>query len=161
RQLPGRGGLLLAVDARVKAAEGNLKRAFEDVAAILGIVRHVSAEFGLVWGWEFMAWRTLEDVLRLAPPGKEPLPPLDVPELPSLVRKVREEHALLGMVLPAAASQPSVVIDEERKRSGPWAALVFEAAVVPTRVFLIPDDIAVMHKLFEEYQKSPRSARDE
>src|SRR5262249_56006191 len=55
RQLPGRGGALLAVDARVKATQGNLKRALEDVAAILGHVPPVSAAFGLVSGWAVLA----------------------------------------------------------------------------------------------------------
>jgi hypothetical protein len=161
RRLPSLGATLLAVDARVKATEGNLARAFQDVSAILGIVRHVSAELGLVWGWEVMAWRTLEDVLRLAPAGKDPLPALTIPELPGLVRKVREEHALLGMILPTAASQPSLVIEEERQRNGLGAALVIEALVVPSRVFLIADDIALMRRLFDAYRKSPPSARDE
>jgi hypothetical protein len=161
RRLPGTGAVLLAVDARVKAAQGNLERALEDVSAILGIVRHVSQEHALVWGWEVMAWRTLEDVLRLAAPGKGPLPTLSVPELPPLVRKVREEHALLGMVFPAAASQPSLVIKEERQRAGRLTALAVEAAVVPSRVFIVPDEIALMRKTFDDYRRSPRSARDE
>jgi hypothetical protein len=159
-RLPGAGLTLLAVDARVKAAEGNLTRAFENVSAILGIVRHIS-EVGFFTGQEVIAWRTLEDVLRLAPAGKGPLPPLAVPEPIPLVRKVREEQALLGVVLPAAASQTSLVLEDERRRQGPWRALLLEAAVTPTRVFLIPDDLMVMRKLFEEYQRSPRSARDE
>jgi hypothetical protein len=161
RGFPRGAATLLAVDARVKAAEGNLPRAFEDVSATLGIVRHLSPELGLVWAWEVTAWRTLEDVLRLAPPGKEPLPALAIPELPPLVRKVREEQALLAMVMPAAASEPSLVLEDIRRRDGPTAALLVEAAVVPSRVFLIPDDVTAVRKLFDDYQKSPRSARDE
>jgi hypothetical protein len=161
RKIPGRGAILLALDARVQATQGNLTRAFEDITAILGILRHVSAELGLVWVWEVLAWRTLEEVLSLAPPGKDPLPALAIPELPPLVRKVREEHALLGMVFPAAASQPSLILDNIRKKDGPWAALALETTVIPTRVFIIPDEVAAMRKLFEGYYKSPRSSRDE
>jgi hypothetical protein len=153
--------VLLAVDARVKATEGKLGRALEDVAGILGIVRHVSAEFALVWGPEVMAWRTLEDVLRLSPAGKGPVPALAAPELPPLVRKVREEQALLGMVFPTVASEPDPFLKEERQRSGPWAALLMEAAVVPSRVFIVPDEVTAMRGLIDAYQRSPRSSRDE
>src|SRR5262249_17926591 len=96
-RFPRGAATLLAVDARVKATQGIRERAFADVAAMPGVGRHVSGEYGLVWLWEVGAWRTLEDVLRLAPAGKDPLPTLAVPELPPLVRRVREEQALLGM----------------------------------------------------------------
>src|SRR5262249_44242313 len=147
--------------ARVKASDGNLARSFEDITAILGIFRHVSGYPDLGWSRESAAWRTLEEVLHLAPPGKDPLPALTVPELFPLVRKVREEQALLGMILPAAAAQPSSVVDQIRSKDGVWASMAIESLVVPTRVFVIPDELVAMHKLFEEYQKSPRSARDE
>jgi hypothetical protein len=156
-----RGVTLLALDARVQATQGNLTRAFQDITAIFGMVRHLSGQLGLGWGMEVMAWRTLEDVLRLAPPGKEPLPLLAIPELLPLVREVRGEQALLGMVLCAAASQPSPVIEQVRQQDGPLAALVLEAAVMPTRVFLIPDELAAMRKLFEDYRKAPRWPQDE
>jgi hypothetical protein len=161
RKLHRDGVAFLAADARVQAAQGNLPRAFEDVTAMLGILRHASAELGLVWGGEVAAWRTLEDVLRLTPPGKDQLPALDAPELPALVRKVREEQALLGMVLPVALSQPSLVLETIRKNDGPTAALALEAAVVPARVFFSSDELAVMHKLLDDYQKSPPSPREE
>jgi hypothetical protein len=155
-----RAATFLAVDARVKAAQGNLPRAFEDISALLGINRHM-AGFSLFWVGEGSAWRTLEDVLRLAPPGKEPLPALAIPELVPLVGKIREEQALLGMIMPAAASQPSLVLEQIRRNDGLWAALALNAAIIPARVFLIPDDLVMMHKLIEEYQKSPRSSQDE
>src|SRR5262249_42487474 len=41
-RFPRGAATLLAVDARVKATQGNLERAFADVAAMLGVVRHVS-----------------------------------------------------------------------------------------------------------------------
>ncbi len=153
---------LLALDARVRAAEGDLKRAFEDVTAILGIFRHLSGYPGLAWGQEVGAWRTLEDVLRLAPPGKEPLPSLDVPELFPLVRKVREEHALLGMVMPVAASQPSLVTEEKGKHYKPVEAFLIESVGAPAaRLLVIPDELVAMRKMFDDYQRSPRKARDE
>ncbi len=57
---------LLAVDARVKATDGNLTRAFEDISALFGISRHISGELSSGWIVESTAWRTLEDVLRRA-----------------------------------------------------------------------------------------------
>jgi hypothetical protein len=122
--------------------------------------RHLSGQTSLFWSMEGLAWRTLEDVLRLAPVGKEPPPSLDIPELLPLVRQVRQEQALLGMILPAFASQPSPVIEQKRGEN-PWAALALEAAIVPARVFLIPDELVAMRKLLEDYHQSPRSAREE
>ena len=87
------GATLLAIDARVKAAQGNLTGAFEDISAIFGMVRHLSGQIRFGWRLEALAWLALEDTLRLAPEGKEPLPPLEIPQLPSLVRQVREELA--------------------------------------------------------------------
>jgi hypothetical protein len=157
----GRGIVPLAFDARVKATQGNLAGAFEDVTAILGIFRHLAGYPDMGWGMETIAWRTLEDLLRLAPPGKDPLPALAVPELFPLVRKVREEQAMLGMIFPAAASQPSLMLDKLRKQDEYWTALLVESLVVPARVFVMPDELAAMQRLFEEYQRSPRFARDE
>jgi len=156
------GATLLAIDARVKAARGNLPGAFEDIAAIFGMVRNLSGQIRFRWRMEPVAWLTLEDALRLGPAGKEPLPPLDIPQLPSLIRQVREEQALLGMFLPAAASQPSLMIEHPNQNMGAAAALMMEAVVAPVaRVFIIPDDLAAMRKSFDDYQKSPRSRQDE
>jgi hypothetical protein len=153
---------LLAMDARVKAAQGNLPRAFEDISAILGIERHVAGQMNFGWDFEGFAWRTLEDVLRLAPSGQEPLPPLVLPEAVPLVRMTRQEHALLGILLPTIASQPSLVSEDERKRMSAWDTLQLQTlAVLPTRIFVLPDEVAAMHKLFDEYQHAPRAAQDE
>ncbi len=160
RRLAIDGSALLAVDARVQALRGNLPRAFEDVSAILGVVRHVSAEYGLIWAREAMAWRALEDVLRLAPSGKGALPPLAIPELPSLLRKAREEQALLAMVLPTIASQPSLILDKEYKHDV-LHALTIELLMPPSRVFATPDELATMHRIFESYRQSPRTAAAE
>jgi hypothetical protein len=160
RRLAIEGGTLLAADARVQAIHGNLPRALEDVSAILGVVRHVSAEYGLTWAREAMAWRALEDVLRLAPAGKGPLPPLKVPELPSLLRKTRQEQALLAMVLPTVASQPSLILDKEWKNE-PLRALMIEMLMPPSRVFAVPDELATMRRVFEYYRQSPRTAAEE
>lgn len=158
---PARGATLLAIDARVEAARGNLRQAFADITALLGFARHVQ-EYHTTLFVEVMAWRALEDVLRLAPADKNPFPALDVPELPALTRLVRREQALLGIVLCAAASQPSLVREEFEKRDGPLVAFVVECGMAPlARVFIIPDELAAMRRLFEEHRKSPRSARDE
>jgi hypothetical protein len=152
-----RGATLLAVDARVKAMEGNTARAHEDLSALFGMTRHVAGQLRHQWGMEVMAWRTLEDVLRLAPAGKEPLPTLAVPELPPLIRLVREEHAFLAMIFPVVATQPSLVVDEIRKHHGSLAAYAMEAVGVPgSRIFILPDELAAMQRSFTDYQKAPR-----
>ncbi len=157
-----RGATLLAIDARVRAMEGNVARAFEDIGAIFGMVRHVAGQFRHLWGMERMAWRTLEDVLRLAPPAKKPLPAFASGELPSLLRMVCEENAFLGMVFPTVATEATVVIAELHKHYGLLIAGTMENVGVPMgRVFLLPDELALMHELFARYQKAPRSERDE
>jgi len=156
----GRGITLLAIDARVKATEGNLQRAFDDISAILGIMRHLAQYPGVAWFHEAAGWRALEDVLRIAPADKA-LPALQIPELFPLVRRALEEQALLSMIFPAAASQPSLIHDDLRKHDGPLAPCVVDVVAVPARVFLIPDDVSAMRALFEAYQKSPRRAGEE
>jgi hypothetical protein len=157
-----RGAALLAIDARVRAMEGNVARAFEDIGAIFGMVRHVAGQFRHLWGMEFLAWRTLEDALRLAPPAKKPLLALAPGDLPPLVRMVREEHAFLGMIFPTIATEPSLVIAEIRKHQGSLVALAAETVGVPgSRIFILPDELVAMRRLLEEYQQAPRSERDE
>jgi hypothetical protein len=157
-----RGGVLLALDARVKAMQGNTARAIEDVAALFGMVRHVAGQFRHLWGMEFMAWRTLEDVLRLAPAGKETLPALTIPELPPLVRVVREEHVFLGILFPTLATQPSDVVAHIRKDRGSLAALATEVVGLPvSRIFILPDELVAMRRSIDDYQQAPRSAREE
>jgi hypothetical protein len=156
------GEKLLALDARVQALRGNLPGAFEDISALLGMVRHISGQLHPSWGMEAMAWRALEDVLRLAPAAKGPLPALSIPELRPMVRQVREEQALLSMLFPALASQPAPILKDFRRHGGPWAVFIMEAAVIPaSRVFLLPTDLTAMHRIFAAYEKSPRSLRDE
>src|SRR5439155_4604366 len=106
------------IDARVKAADGNLTRAFEDVSALLGTDRDISS-ITFFANSEQMAWRALEDALRLAPAGKEALPPLAVPELVSQVRRVRQEQAMLGLLFPTIASQPSLFLDDPKRIKDP------------------------------------------
>ena len=66
------------------------------------------------------------------------------------------------MVLPAAASQPSLVIEEVKQKGSTGAAWLMEAVGVPVvRVFIIPDELAAMRKSFDDYQKSPRSPEHE
>ncbi len=157
-----RGAMLLAIDARMRAMEGDIARAFEDIGAIFGMVRHVAGQFRHLWGMEAMAWRTLEEVLRLAPPAKKPLPALASGELPPLIRLVCEEQAFLGMIFPTLATDPSHVIAEIRKHDGSLVAGAVENVGVPIgRVFILSDELAAMHELFARYQKAPRSARDE
>jgi hypothetical protein len=160
RKLVDAGVPLLALEARQRAAAGDLARAFDDIAAIIGLTRHVATEFWLTWGSEVTAWRTLEEVLHVAPAGKV-LPTVHLPELHSLARKVREEHVLLGIVFPAMASQPSLLTNQLRQKFGPFAMLLIEALVVPSRVFVVPDDVIAMRRLFDEYQRSPHLERDE
>ncbi len=78
-----------------------------------------------------------------------------------LVRKTRGEHAQLGMVFPMIASQPALLIDDERMRHGEWRALLLEAAVVPSRLFIVPDEVVAMRRLFDYYRQAPQSGDDE
>jgi hypothetical protein len=66
------------------------------------------------------------------------------------------------MVLPAAASQPSLVIDEVRQNGNATEAFLLEAVGIPVaRVFMIPDNLITMRKSFDDYQKAPQGAQDE
>jgi len=162
RQVTHSGLRLLAIDARFKAAEGDLRSAFDDINAMLGMIRHFSIRFGLMTGIEIMAWVALEDVLRLAPPSKDAIPALALDDLIPLVRKTREQNALHGMIFPSIALQPSGLTDDLRKKNNGWKVFVVENAFIPlARVFFIPDDLEEMHKLIDGYQKSPESWRAE
>jgi hypothetical protein len=152
---------LLSFDARIQAIDGHMQGAFDDITAIFGICRQT---LGTALGYraETAAWRTLEDVLRLALPDAKPLPDLSMADLVPLVRKAREEMAILGIVGVAAASQPGLVAAEFYQNSGPLAGLAVETVGLPVaRVFVVPDEITAMHMLFDHYRHSPRSATDE
>jgi hypothetical protein len=50
----------------------------------------------------------------------------------------------------------------ERNRRDPWEAFLIEHAAAPlARLLVIPDELVAMRKLFEDYHRSPRSAREE
>src|SRR5262249_50445451 len=85
---------------------------------------------------------------------------LAIPELPPLVRKAREEQALLAMVLPTVASQPSLMV-EQRYKENPLEALTIELLMPPSRVFAVSDELATMRRVFEYYRQSPRRAAAE
>jgi hypothetical protein len=151
---------LLAVDARVKAVQGERGRAFEDIAAILGSTRHVPVFLAgpQVLGTQATAWRTLEDVLRLAPAAKDPLPAVPLPEGTSPLRALHREMAVMGMIWPALLSDDPLRIPELRRDSGPWArpplVCATESLVVPgCRVFLTPAELAYSHQKWEAYRR--------
>jgi hypothetical protein len=151
---------LLAVDARVKAAQGDRVRAFEDVAAILGSARHVQTFLSgpEVLGTHATAWRTLEDVLRLAPAAKEPLPPVSFPEVISPLRALLREMAVFGMIWPALFSDNPLRIPQIRTDLGPWARppLLYPTAtvVVPgCRVFFTPPELRYAQTKWDTYRR--------
>lgn len=157
----GKGMLLLGIDARVKAVKGNLTRSFEDITAILRIFRHLSGYPDLGWSFEEDAWRALEEVLHLAP-GKASIPALNASDVFPLVRKTREEHALLGMIFPAVASQPSIMTRHKPHQFDAASVFLIEYFAAPaSRVFIIPDDVAALRKLIADYNRSPRTAKEE
>jgi hypothetical protein len=150
---------LLAADARVKAAGGNQSRAFEDVAAMIRMGRHVQEFLAGPWGMmtQARAWRTLEDVLRLAPAAKEPLPSVPFDEAISPLRIVYQEMAVFAMIWPVVAQSP-LRLPELRRNVGPLAnpPLVYpvEALVIPGfRIFLMPDELKSSHRTWEAYRR--------
>src|SRR5207244_3468837 len=51
---------------------------------------------------------------------------------------------------------------ERRPAESTAEAFLLEYVLAPVaRVFVIPDELVAMHKLFEDYRQSPRTARDE
>jgi hypothetical protein len=155
---------LLAVDARVKAAHGDRKRAFEDVAAILGSARHVQTFLSgpAVLGTHTTTWRTLEDILRLTPAGKEPLPSVAFPEVISPLRALHREMAVFGMIWPALFSEDPLRIPELRRDSGAWSKppLVYFTNAILTpgcRIFFTPGELAYARTKWEAYRRVSHS----
>jgi hypothetical protein len=155
----GKELFLLAVDARVKAAQGNLGRALEDVAALVEMSQHT---FGMMaapetLGTQVQAWRTLEDALRLAP-AREPVPDVPLPEGVSPLRALHREMAVHGMTWPALLSDDPLRIPEIRQAAGVWSepplAWVVETGVTPgCRVFLTPAELACSHRKWDAYRR--------
>jgi hypothetical protein len=150
---------LLAVDARVKAAQGNLGRALEDVAALVAMSRHASGMTTApeTLGSQVQAWRTLEDALRLAPAG-EPVPDVPIFEGVSPLRALHREMAVHGMIWPALVSDDPLRIVEIREGAGVWSepplAWVVETVVTPgCRVFLTPAELACSHRKWDAYRR--------
>jgi hypothetical protein len=150
---------LLAVDARVKATQGNLRRSLEDVAALLGMSRHATGMVAApeTLGTQVQAWRTLEDALRLTP-SKEPVPDVPLPEGVSPLRSLHREMAVFGMIWPALMSDDPLRIPELRRGAGVWSEPpldgVVETLVVPgCRVFLTPAELAYTHRRWEAYRR--------
>jgi hypothetical protein len=151
---------LLAVDARVKAVQGDRTRALEDIAAILGSARHVQTFLSgpAVLGTHTTTWRTLEDVLRLAPAGKEPLPSVAFPEVVSPLRTLYREMAVFGMIWPAVFSDDPLLIPELRRDAGPWSKppLVYLTTAVITpgcRILFTPGELAYARTKWEAYRR--------
>jgi hypothetical protein len=151
--------LLLAVDARVKSAQGNLGRALEDVAALVEMSRHASGMMAApeTLGTQVQAWRTLEDALRLAP-ARKPVPDVPLPEGVSPLRTLYREMAVFGMIWPALISDDPLRIPEIRRGAGVWSepplAWVVETVVTPgCRVFVTPAELAYSHRRWDAYRR--------
>jgi hypothetical protein len=157
--LPAIQGMkFLAIDARVKAVRGDAAGAFEDLDAQIGIVRQIQGYYDFPYYYEPMVWRTLEDVLRLLPPGNEPLPPLRMKNLPSLVRFTRLKQALDAMILPRIASDPSLRRGDIRRKNYLVVTMAIDSVVIPlSRVLFIPEDLAAMKDRIGNYWDSPRT----
>ena len=150
---------LLAVDARVKAAQGRLGRALEDVAALVQMSRHASGMMAApeTLGTQVQAWRTLEDALRLAP-ARKPVPDVPLPEGVSPLRALHREMAVFGMIWPALLSDDPLRIPEIRKAAGVWSepplASVVETVVIPgCRVFLTSAELAYSRRKWDAYRR--------
>jgi hypothetical protein len=156
---------LLAVDARVKAVQGDRGRAFEDVAAILGSTRHVQTFLSgpEILGTHATAWRTVEDVLRLAPATKEALPTVSLPEGVSPFRALVREMAVMGMIWPAWFSVDPLRIAEIQRDKKPWTTppLIYgmETLVIPaSRILFTPSELSYSHKKWAEYRRILQTA---
>lgn len=153
------GRFLLAVDARVKAAQGDLGRALEDVAALLRMSRHASGMMAApeTLGTQVQAWRTLEDALRLAP-ARDRMPDVCLPEGVSPLRTLHREMAVFGMIWPALLSDDPLRIPEIRQEAGVWSkpplASVLETVVIPgCRVFLTRAELGYSHRKWDAYRR--------
>ncbi len=151
--------VLLGVDARVKAARGNLGRALEDVAALVEMSRHASGMMAApeTLGTQVQAWRTLEDALRLAP-ARGPVPDVPLPEGVSPLRTLHREMAVFGMIWPALLSEDPLRIPEIRQGVGVWSepplAWVVETVVTPgCRVLLTPAELAYSRRRWDAYRR--------
>jgi hypothetical protein len=165
-QLRARCVQLLAIDARVKAAQGQRQRAFEDVAAMLGTTNHVPAFLSgpALLGTPIRAWRTLEDVLRLAP-AKEPPPPVAFPETMPPLRALTREMACFAMICPVFFSEDSLRFlgFRDREEAAAWttppvATLLKTVGLPGGRIFLVPAELATAHRHWEAYRRLLRSA---
>lgn len=149
---------LLAIDARAKAARGEVARAFEDISAILALSRHIH---GLLTAPELMrhqftAWRALEDVLRLAPAGQA-LPGAAFAEVMPPLRILRLEMARMGMIFPSLLADDPLRFGNLREGLGPLAepplVWLIDAGVTPAaRAFLSPAELRYSREKWEAYR---------
>jgi hypothetical protein len=148
----------LAVDARCKAADGDLGAAMEDVNAMFALAKHLSAEpLGIIVlvavHIDTRAEQTLQAVLASQRPAAPELARIDVPDRPSysrlLQRAFRVDEAFGLSVFADIGSGGhddfrSVLASQAAP--GSWAAALpwqVESIVLPLyRVFLLNHDLA-------------------
>lgn len=155
---------LLALDACVRAAAGDVHAAVEDILALLGMARQFSDA-----AIEKEAWETLAEVLRLSAPKAEDLVLLSRIEGKSYLREFPKVEAsfVLRLLLPLASDfsarwfwdiTKEVPFLHRKGRPMPEgyeAPFWFEATLIPLwHVFLGPDELVVIRRALKGCQES-------
>ncbi len=155
----------LALDAFVKASDGDAPGALEDVAALYGIAGHVNDPFLLplvtAAAVEKSAARALEDVLTLTKPKPEELAKLPLEPVPSyqmrLHRALEMEEAFGLTAFGGLGNVDTGWLKSFRFYQGPdW--LLNDVLLPLYRVFLLSDDLAgyrAMMKFYQDITKVP------
>ncbi|MCY3021579.1 MAG: hypothetical protein NTW87_21400, partial [Planctomycetota bacterium] len=151
---------LLAAEARCKAADGQVRAALENVAAIRGMSRHVAAEPILISGLvsvaiDEIALRTLQGILTTTTPTVADLAVVPADETVSFQRVLRrclngEEAFGLSAFAMLSSDTPTQELSREVGADPRFFGPVLGA---PWRVFLLPDDL-------EGYRRQMKTLRD-
>jgi hypothetical protein len=156
KRLP-HAAMLLAYDARVKAADGDARGALADVAAIYGVAGHVSDPLllavAVAAGIDATGTRVLEDVLAQIAPADLGRPAL--PGEPHYHRAVRRamatEDVIFGLTTFASLAEGDQgVIDA----AGEWMSAPSLAVLGSPiyRVFFLRDDLAAYRRVMRDMQ---------
>jgi len=160
------GARVLAASARVKAANGDAKGALAEVAAILGIARHMPTyllSYPSAYGAELLGLRTLAEILEEANPKAEDLAGLPLEDRPYRAWLRREEAVLAVLCVAVLTADPGSEQTRElwfKHWPGPAVDALEGTAFPLGRVFLAPDDLASARRAMREYQR-PSARADE
>jgi hypothetical protein len=155
---------LLALDARVQAAARDTHAAVDDIAAILGIARHMSDA-----AVEKEGWQALAAVLQLSAPSSNDLSRLLQVEGTSYLREFPKEQAALALrVLVSLPSDwpsfwfwdltrevPFLHRKGQPMPQGYEAPMWFQSTIVPlAHVYLAPDELLFVQRSLRECRQA-------